>query len=83
MDAPPGRCVCSAKSTQPSRISGFLAAAELILADDVLSALDAAFPPPPPGAPPEMLQGLRNLALAASDFWDQEDLAIQADRLQI
>lgn len=43
------------KSTQPSRISGFLAAAELILADDVLSALDGAFPPPPPGAPLEML----------------------------
>ncbi len=43
------------KSTHPARISGFLAAAELEIADDVLAALDGAFPPPAPGAQLEML----------------------------
>ena len=43
------------KSTHPARISGFLAAAELEIADDVLAALDDAFPPPALGAQLEML----------------------------
>lgn len=43
------------KSARPERIDGFLAAAELTLSDDVLAALDAAFPPPAPDAELEML----------------------------
>lgn len=43
------------KSTQPGRIEGFIAAADLTLPSDVLDALETAFPPPPPGAPLEML----------------------------
>ncbi|MEQ9123399.1 MAG: aldo/keto reductase, partial [Alphaproteobacteria bacterium] len=43
------------KSTRPERIDGFLAAAGLTLPDDVLAALDEAFPPPAPDAELEML----------------------------
>ena len=43
------------KSVRPKRIDEFLEAASLALDDDVLKALDAAFPPPPPGAHLEML----------------------------
>jgi len=43
------------KSARPDRIDGFLAAADLTLFDDVLAALDRAFPPPKGDPPLEML----------------------------
>lgn len=43
------------KSARPDRIDGFIRAAALELGDDVLTALDDAFPAPGPGASLEML----------------------------
>lgn len=43
------------KSARPDRIDGFIRAAGLNLGDDLLAALDAAFPAPGPGAGLEML----------------------------
>lgn len=43
------------KSTQTSRINGFIAAAEILLSEDTVAALDAAFPAPSKGALLEML----------------------------
>ena len=43
------------KSAQPARIDGFLKAAEMTIPDDVMAALDQAFPAPEIDAPLEML----------------------------